>query len=92
MTTPIPDIPSPSSAVLFTELPDGESVLLNLTTEEYFGLNALGTSVWSALTGEGSVDGLVVATAADTQTPADTVRADVVALLDQLVEKGLAQR
>ena len=34
---------------------DGESVLLNLNTESYFGLDAVGTRVWQVLTSTQSV-------------------------------------
>ncbi|MEZ5165231.1 MAG: PqqD family protein [Acidimicrobiales bacterium] len=44
--------------VMATELPDGESVLLDLKTEAYFGLNELGTAVWSVL-GEAELGELV---------------------------------
>ena len=40
--------------VLFREL-DGESVLLNLKTESYLGLDDVGTRMWTVLTAEPSV-------------------------------------
>lgn len=43
-------------AVLVREL-DGESILLNLKTESYFGLDRTGTRMWSLLTAGGSIQG-----------------------------------
>lgn len=38
--------------VLFTELQDGEAVLLHLETHAYYGLNQTGTRIWE-LIGQG---------------------------------------
>ena len=35
--------------VVFTEMENGESVLLNLGTSEYFSLNETGTLIWHGL-------------------------------------------
>ena len=47
----------PSENVLVRRLTDGESVLLNMTDERYYGLNETGTRMWEALIGEGTVSG-----------------------------------
>ena len=82
----------PADDVLYTELPDGESVLLHLGTEEYFGLNELGTAVWAALQVGDGLAQMIEETAAATGTPVATVTSDVDALLEQLVANGLATR
>jgi coenzyme PQQ synthesis protein D (PqqD) len=82
-------LPTPSDDVLATELPDGESVLLDLKTEAYFGLNELGTAVWAALTGGSNLDRIAEETSAATETPVATVRADIETLLGDLRSRGL---
>lgn len=83
-------LPVPSDDVLVTELPDGESVLLDLKTEAYFGLNELGTAVWAVLAGDALLDDLVAATAQESGVAERQIRADIAALLAELVERGLA--
>ncbi len=41
--------------VLVSEL-DGESIILNLTTESYFGLDEVGASMWNVVTHAGSIE------------------------------------
>ncbi len=89
MTTLEGALPKPSRDVLMTELPDGESVLLDLQTEAYFGLNKLGTAVWSALANGTDLELLVAATSEGTGEPAANVRADIQSLLDDLVSRNL---
>jgi hypothetical protein len=36
---------------------DNEAVFLNLETEEYFGLDQMGTRMWQLLTAAASIDG-----------------------------------
>jgi hypothetical protein len=40
---------SPDANVVFTELENGESVLLHLGTNEYFSLNETGTLIWKGI-------------------------------------------
>jgi hypothetical protein len=48
MLTPKTKI-SPDPNVVFTEMENGESVLLHLGTNEYFSLNSTGTIIWHGL-------------------------------------------
>lgn len=89
MTTSETALPKPSPDVLVTELPDRESVLLDLKTEAYFGLNELGTAVWSVLADGGDLDALIASVAERTGESAEIVGADVRALLDELRARNL---
>jgi hypothetical protein len=40
---------SPDANVVFTEMENGESVLLHLGTNEYFSLNETGTLIWKGI-------------------------------------------
>jgi sensor domain CHASE-containing protein len=43
---------SPDANVVFTEMENGESVLLHLGTNEYFSLNETGTLIWKGISDE----------------------------------------
>ena len=77
-----------SPDVIFRELA-GESVVLDLASGRYFGLNAVGTRVWQ-LIGQGeTVDGLLRAVTSEYDADASTIERDVLALLDDLEQRGL---
>jgi hypothetical protein len=74
--------------VLFQEV-GGETVLLDLESEHYFGLDAVGTRIW-ALLGEGASVGAVVDTLLqEYEVERATLEADVADLLSNLLEAGL---
>ena len=78
----------PSPDVVFREL-DAESVVLDLSSGRYFGLNAVGTRVWQ-LIGEGqAVDRLIKTVAAEYDADETTIARDVLALLEDLKTRGL---
>ena len=66
-----------------------ESVLLNLETETYFGLNATGSRMWQLLTASTTVAEACDALAAEYDAGRGEIEADLTALADQLVAKGL---
>ena len=77
-----------SPEVLFQEV-SGELVLLDLESEQYFGLDAVGARVW-ALLGEGAgVPDVVEALLAEYEVERSTLEMDVAELLDQLAGAGL---
>jgi hypothetical protein len=77
-----------SEDVLFQEV-GGETVLLDLDSEQYFGLDAVGTRIWQLL-GEGAGAEAVVETLLEEfEVERATLAADVSTLLDQLAEAGL---
>jgi len=69
----------------------GEAVLLNLTSGCYFGLDEIGTRMWSALDGGRSIQAGYETLRAEYEVSADTLRADVQGLLDKLVKHGLVE-
>ncbi len=68
---------------------DGELVLLNFDTESYFGLDEVGARIWEVLAGSPSVEDGVQVLLAEFDVDAPRLRADVAALLTQLVDGGL---
>lgn len=74
-----------------SELPDGGSVLLNLESELYFGLNAVGSLLWNALQAGDTYETAVARIQERFDVDRDRVDADVVSLLDQLDAKDLLE-
>ena len=81
------EIPPP---VLYREV-DGELVLLNLETEHYFGLNAIGADIVERVVArpfEQAMESLLT----DYEVDSATLYRDVRNLVDALVEAGLLVR
>ena len=70
---------------------DQESVLLNLETERYFGLDATGTRMWQLVTTLSNIDAAYQELLAEYDVEPEQLRANLAELLDRLVENGLLQ-
>ncbi|HXT25517.1 MAG TPA: PqqD family protein [Candidatus Eisenbacteria bacterium] len=66
-----------------------ESVLLNLETERYFGLDAVGTRMWQVVTAAATVEAALAQLVQEYDTSPETLRTDLTNLLQHLVENGL---
>jgi hypothetical protein len=77
-----------SPDVLFQEL-NGESVLLDLKTERYFGLDDIGTSMWRLLESNGRVEAACTRLLQQYEVDETTLRDDLAELIDKLAEAGL---
>jgi hypothetical protein len=77
-----------SPEVLFQEV-SGETVLLDLSSENYFGLDEIGTRIWELLNGGASVGEVVDALLGEYETDRNTLENDVGELLENLAEAGL---
>lgn len=80
----------PSDEVLFQEI-GGEAVLLDLASEQYFGLDAVGTRIWSLLDGNASLDRIQEALCAEYDAPRERIHDDLFALARRLLEAGLVR-
>lgn len=67
----------------------GESVLLNLGSESYFGLDEVGTRMWAALTTAPSIEAAYQALLDEFEVDAPTLRSDLAAFIARLAEAGL---
>jgi hypothetical protein len=76
--------------VLFQQV-DGESVLLNLASESYFGLDPVGTRVWLLLGEDSSLQRAFDALRAEYEVEPDRLEGDLLALAQSLVDAGLLQ-
>jgi hypothetical protein len=70
---------------------DGQMVLLDLASEEYFGLNEVGADIVSRVTRQ-PYDEAIAALTADYEVDPDTLHRDVRELVDSLVGAGLLER
>jgi len=70
---------------------DGESVLLNLETEKYFGLDATGTRMWEVVTNAPSIQEAYGLLTDEFEVEPEELRNHLAELLGKLVENGLLQ-
>jgi hypothetical protein len=70
---------------------DGESVLLNLETEEYFGLDSTGTRMWEISTRAPSIETAYSRLHEEFDVEAALLRTHLTELLAELVDNGLLQ-
>lgn len=71
---------------------DGEAVLLDLASQCYFGLNAVGTRVWEHLSAGKSVAEIRAALLAEFDVTEDVLAGDLGRILDELSTKGLVRK
>jgi hypothetical protein len=76
--------------VLFRLVGD-EAVLLNLKTEMYLGLDAMGTRMWTVLNDAPSVQAAYDALLEEYEVGPERLRQDLDAFLSKLLEHGLVE-
>jgi hypothetical protein len=79
-----------SKEVLAQELA-GETVLLDLASERYFGLDAVGTRVWQLLNEGAGQDALVDTLLEEYEVERKVLEKDISELLGRLSEAGLIE-
>lgn len=67
----------------------GETVLLDLKSESYFGLDELGTRIWQLLQENGSVQILLDTLLQEYNVEAEQLESDIENLLKELDSEGL---
>lgn len=81
------------------KVPDGvlisnlqqESVILNLDSERYFGLDGVGTRIFSVLTTSDSIEAAYEVLAKEYDVDRQVLRDDLLALVENLAKQGLVQ-
>jgi Coenzyme PQQ synthesis protein D (PqqD) len=68
---------------------DKESVLLNLETERYFGLDETGTRMWQVVTAAPNIDAAFRELLDEYDVAPELLRMNLTDLLGRLVENGL---
>ena len=79
-----------SSEVLFQEV-GGEAVLLDLASEQYFGLNPVGTRIWDLLDGQPPLGAIQNVLCAEYEVDPTLIGKDLLALADALTRAGLVR-
>jgi hypothetical protein len=88
MTVPLDARAFTTPRMLCKDLGD-EVVLLDLETETYFGLNAVGTRFFKLLTTSPTIRDALTVMVAEYDVAPDELERDVLALVDELVGRGL---
>jgi hypothetical protein len=70
---------------------DKESVLLNIQTERYFGLDETGTRMWQLVTAAPRVEAAYRQLLDEYDVGEELLRANLTELLERLVENGLLE-
>lgn len=79
-----------SSAAIFRDL-DGEAVILDISSGTYFGLNAVGASIWQLIEQHGQLSAVLEALSGEFGAPRDVLERDLLALVTQLAEARLGE-
>lgn len=70
---------------------EAESVLLNLDSERYFGLDATGTRMWELMTSQPCIGSALEKLQEEYEVEPETLWIHLAELLSRLVENGLLQ-
>ena len=74
--------------ILISNLQD-ESVILNLNSERYFGLDDVGTRMFSVLSESSSIEAAYQRLLAEYDVDAQLLRQDLTSLIESLLQQGL---
>lgn len=69
----------------------GEAVILDMSSGTYYGLNAVGASIWQLIQAPKTVNHVQAALLEEYEVDVDTCEGDLLALLNDLQNKGLIE-
>jgi hypothetical protein len=81
---------TPSDQVVMRELP-GESVLLDLKSGSYFGLNEVGTRAWNLMMQGGSLQDVNESLREEFDAPSAVIQAELLRFAGELCAHGLCR-
>lgn len=90
MNDPVPEKVVIGEAVLYQEL-EREIVLLNMASEQYYGLNDTGARMWKSLLESESVNKAAERLCGNYEVDEAVIRADLDGLVRRLLTAGLLQ-
>lgn len=80
------------SDTVFAQEVDGEMVLLDMNTENYFGLDEVGTAIWQAIEeNNGELVKVLEVLLEQYDVEEDVLKKDLLVFVDRLVESGLVK-
>ena len=74
---------------VFAQEVDGEMVLLDMNSENYFGLDAVGTDIWQAMQEKECLTEVLEALLEQYEVEEEVLKKDLLNFVDKLQESGL---
>jgi hypothetical protein len=74
------------TAQVRTTIADGEAVVLDLATQQFFGMNRVGTRIWTSLEAGHSLGEVITLLRSEYQVDAERIRTDVETFVGRLLE------
>ena len=79
------------SDTVFAQEVDGEMVLLDMNSENYFGLDEVGTAIWQAMQESGSLEEVYKAMLEQYEVEPEVLQKDLLDFAQKLSDSGLAE-
>ena len=76
---------------VFAQEVDGEMVLLDMNSENYFGLDEVGTAIWQAMQDDGNLKKVFEVLLEQYEVEEDVLKNDLEAFVGKLEESGLVK-
>lgn len=76
---------------VFAQEVDGEMVLLDMESENYFGLDEVGTAIWQAMQEYGTLQEVFNAMLEQYDVEEEVLEKDLSDFVDKLIESGLVE-
>ena len=76
---------------VFAQEVDGEMVLLDMNSENYFGLDEVGTAIWQAMQEKETLKEVFAMLMEQYDVESDVLEKDLFGFVDKLVENGLVE-
>ena len=76
---------------VFAQEVDGEMVLLDMNSENYFGLDAVGTDIWQAMQENANLNEVLAVLLEQYEVEKSVLKADLLAFVVKLQESGLVK-
>ncbi len=74
---------------VFAQEVDGEMVLLDMNSENYFGLDEIGTAIWQGMQEKETLQEVFELLLNQYDVEADLLKQDLLAFVDKLVKHGI---
>ena len=74
---------------VFAQEVDGEMVLLDMNSENYFGLDEVGTAIWQEIQNNGDLNEVFKVLLEQYEVQEDVLKNDLMAFVERLEESGL---
>ena len=76
---------------VFAQEVDGEMVLLDMNSEEYFGLDSVGTDIWQAIEEKRRLKNVLEVLLTQYDVEEEVLKSDLIAFVEKLQERGFVE-